>query len=179
MWAILWLISCDAEKPSRTCRAFTAMCLVGVRARLTWYWGCGLAGAVVTRCAGVTGQTTILWRWGRWVGQAVVAMKYEHRNNEKNYKFEACINMAMSKRHWNHYLVSKRHFSLVCLVETLLNYDGSIQKNKYSTHWINSFHIKFCSRTIPHHRGIGPDERFYWLVVVLVGSCPRENCPGG
>ena len=28
------------------------------------------------------------------------------------------------------------------------------------------------TRTIPHHTGIGPDEWFYSMVVVLVGSCP-------
>ena len=27
------------------------------------------------------------------------------------------------------------------------------------------------TRTIPHPTGIGPDGWFYWLVVVLVGSC--------
>ena len=26
-----------------------------------------------------------------------------------------------------------------------------------------------------HHTGIGPDEWFYWSVVVLVGSCPRTE----
>ena len=34
-------------------------------------------------------------------------------------------------------------------------------------------------RTILHSVGIGPDEWFYWLVVVLVGSCPRDSGPGG
>ena len=34
-------------------------------------------------------------------------------------------------------------------------------------------------QTILHHIGIGPDEWFYWLVLVLVGSCPRDRCPGG
>ena len=29
------------------------------------------------------------------------------------------------------------------------------------------------TRTIPHRTCIGPDECFYRLVVVLVGSCPR------
>ena len=28
------------------------------------------------------------------------------------------------------------------------------------------------TRTIPHRTGIGPDEWFYSVVVVLVGSCP-------
>ena len=28
------------------------------------------------------------------------------------------------------------------------------------------------TRTIPHCTGIGPNEWFYWFVVVLVGSCP-------
>ena len=28
------------------------------------------------------------------------------------------------------------------------------------------------NRTIPHCTGIGPDEWFYWFVVVLVGSSP-------
>ena len=27
-------------------------------------------------------------------------------------------------------------------------------------------------RTIPHHTGFGPEEWFYSVVVVLVGSCP-------
>ena len=40
------------------------------------------------------------------------------------------------------------------------------------------------TRTIPHHTGIGPNEWFYWLVVVLVGSClsgelSRDRGPGG
>ena len=35
------------------------------------------------------------------------------------------------------------------------------------------------TRTIPHHVDIGPDEWFYWLEVVLVGSCPRDHDPGG
>ena len=30
------------------------------------------------------------------------------------------------------------------------------------------------ARTIPYLTGIGPDERFCWLVVVLVGSCPSR-----
>ena len=33
--------------------------------------------------------------------------------------------------------------------------------------------------TIPHHTGIGPDEWFYMLVVVLMGNCPRDSGPGG
>ena len=35
------------------------------------------------------------------------------------------------------------------------------------------------TRTIPHRICIGPDEWFYWLVVVLVGSCPKYYGPGG
>ena len=35
------------------------------------------------------------------------------------------------------------------------------------------------TRTIPHHTGNGPDEWFDWLVVVLVGSCPRDRGPCG
>ena len=35
------------------------------------------------------------------------------------------------------------------------------------------------TRTVPHHTGIGPDEWFYWMLVVLVGSCPRDGGPGG
>ena len=31
---------------------------------------------------------------------------------------------------------------------------------------------EMAPRTIPHHTGIGPDEWFYSVVVVLVGSCP-------
>ena len=31
----------------------------------------------------------------------------------------------------------------------------------------------------PHPTGIGPHEWIYWLVVVLVGSCPRDSGPGG
>ena len=31
------------------------------------------------------------------------------------------------------------------------------------------------TRTILHYVDIGPDEWFYWLVVVLVGSCPSEE----
>ena len=34
-------------------------------------------------------------------------------------------------------------------------------------------------RQFPHHTGIGPDEWLYWLVMVLVGSSPRDNGPGG
>ena len=31
---------------------------------------------------------------------------------------------------------------------------------------------KFPRRTIPHRTGFGPDDWFYSVVVVLVGSCP-------
>ena len=51
---------------------------------------------------------------------------------------------------------------------------------------ITSKHIsgQLPTRTISHHAGTGPDEWFYWLVVVLVGSCPsgdspRDHDPGG
>ena len=68
--------------------------------------------------------------------------------------------------------------------------------------WNGSTHCKFiackkkkvygkcCNRTfelhvtphqdnIPHHTGIGPDEWFYWLEVVLVGSCPSGEWSSG
>ena len=35
------------------------------------------------------------------------------------------------------------------------------------------------TRTIPHGTGIGPDNWLYQLVVVLVGSCPRDRGAGG
>ena len=35
------------------------------------------------------------------------------------------------------------------------------------------------TRTIPHHVDIGPDEWFYSLVMVLVGSSPRDRGPVG
>ena len=41
------------------------------------------------------------------------------------------------------------------------------------------------TRTIPHRTGFGPDEWFYSVVVVLVGSCPmvgnspRDSGPSG
>ena len=31
------------------------------------------------------------------------------------------------------------------------------------------------TRTIPRRMGSGPDELIYWVVVVLVGSCPRDQ----
>ena len=31
---------------------------------------------------------------------------------------------------------------------------------------------QLTTRTIPHHVDIGSDEWFYWLVLVIVGSCP-------
>ena len=37
----------------------------------------------------------------------------------------------------------------------------------------DSAHIQ----TIPHHTGIGPDEWFYWLGVVMVESCPSGKLP--
>ena len=35
------------------------------------------------------------------------------------------------------------------------------------------------TRTIPNRIGIGPDEWFYWIAAVLVGSCPGDCGPGG
>ena len=35
------------------------------------------------------------------------------------------------------------------------------------------------TRTIPLCTGVGLHERFYWLVVVLVGSGPMDLDPGG
>ena len=37
----------------------------------------------------------------------------------------------------------------------------------------------FAVASIPHLAGIGPGEWIYCLVVVLVGSCPRDSGPGG
>ena len=38
---------------------------------------------------------------------------------------------------------------------------------------------QLSTRTIPHRTCIGLDEWFYWLVVILVGSCPRDRGPDG
>ena len=51
------------------------------------------------------------------------------------------------------------------------------QNNDVITHIVCNDVIIFVSgqlprRTIPHRTGLGPDEWFYSVVVVLVGSCP-------
>ena len=36
---------------------------------------------------------------------------------------------------------------------------------------------QLSTKSIPRRTGIGPDEWFYWLVVVLVGHCPSGSAP--
>ena len=38
--------------------------------------------------------------------------------------------------------------------------------------WSTAVSGQLPRRTIPHRTGFGPDEWFYSVVVVLVGSCP-------
>ena len=58
------------------------------------------------------------------------------------------------------------------LTVSKLNYMGVCELGRSDFFFILTVSGQLPRRTIPHRTGIGPDEWFYSVVVVLVGSCP-------